>query len=129
MNIPQELKYSKDHEWVRVEGNRVTVGITDYAQAQLGDVVFVELPEPGTEVAAGAGFSVVESVKAVSDIYAPVSGTVLEVNEALVDAPEIVNQSPYEEGWIVVLELADAAELDELLDSEAYEALLAEGGQ
>ncbi len=129
MNIPQELKYSKDHEWVRIDGNRVTVGITDYAQAQLGDVVFVELPEPGTEVSTGAGFSVVESVKAVSDIYAPVSGTVLEVNEALADAPEIVNQSPYEDGWIVVIELADEAELDELLDSEAYEELLAEGGQ
>lgn len=128
MNIPQELKYSKDHEWVRIEGSRVTIGITDYAQSQLGDVVFVELPELGSEVAAGAGFSVVESVKAVSDIYAPVSGKVIEINEALADTPEIVNQSPYDEGWIVVLELSDPAELSELLDSEAYAELLAEGG-
>lgn len=128
MNIPQELKYSKDHEWVKVEGSRVTIGITDYAQSQLGDVVFVELPELGAEVAAGAGFSVVESVKAVSDIYAPVSGKVIEINEALADTPEIVNQSPYDEGWIVVLEIADPTELNELLDSEAYAQLLAEGG-
>ncbi|QJW47318.1 glycine cleavage system protein GcvH [bacterium BFN5] len=128
MNIPQELKYSKDHEWVRIEGNKVTIGITDYAQSQLGDVVFVELPELGAEVAAGAGFSVVESVKAVSDIYAPVSGKVVEINEVLADTPEIVNQSPYDEGWIVVLEIADPTELSELLDSEAYAQLLAEGG-
>ena len=128
MNIPQELKYSKDHEWVKVEGSRVTIGITDYAQSQLGDVVFVELPELGAEVAAGAGFSVVESVKAVSDIYAPVSGKVIEINEALADTPEIVNQSPYDEGWIVVLEIADPTELNELLDSEAYAQLMAEGG-
>lgn len=128
MNIPQELKYSKDHEWVKVEGSRVTIGITDYAQSQLGDVVFVELPELGAEVAAGAGFSVVESVKAVSDIYAPVSGKVIEINETLADTPEIVNQSPYDEGWIVVLEIADPTELNELLDSEAYAQLLAEGG-
>lgn len=128
MNIPQELKYSKDHEWVKVEGSKVTIGITDYAQSQLGDVVFVELPELGAEVAAGAGFSVVESVKAVSDIYAPVSGKVIEINEALADTPEIVNQSPYDEGWIVVLEISDPAELNELLDSEAYAQLLAEGG-
>ncbi|GBG57763.1 glycine cleavage system H protein [Sporomusaceae bacterium FL31] len=128
MNIPQELKYSKDHEWVKVEGSKVTIGITDYAQSQLGDVVFVELPELGSEVAAGAGFSVVESVKAVSDIYAPVSGKVIEINEALADAPEIVNQSPYDEGWIVVLEISDPAELNELLDSGAYAQLLAEGG-
>jgi len=128
MNIPQELKYSKDHEWVKVEGSKVTIGITDYAQSQLGDVVFVELPELGSEVAASAGFSVVESVKAVSDIYAPVSGKVIEINEALADTPEIVNQSPYDEGWIVVLEISDPAELSELLDSEAYAQLLAEGG-
>jgi len=128
MNIPKELKYSKDHEWVRIEGNKATIGITDYAQSQLGDVVFVELPEIGAEVSAGAGFSVVESVKAVSDIYAPVSGTVVEINEALADAPEIVNQDPYGEGWIAVLEISDETELGELLDSEAYEKMLAEGG-
>lgn len=128
MNIPKELKYSKDHEWVSVEGNMATIGITDYAQSQLGDVVFVELPEIGAEVAAGAGLSVVESVKAVSDIYAPISGKVVTVNEALADAPETVNQDPYGEGWIAKIEITNQAELDELLDSEAYEQLVAEGG-
>ncbi len=126
MNTPKELKYTKDHEWVRLEGNRAVVGITDFAQSQLGDVVFVEVPEVGAEVAAGNGFSVVESVKAVSDIYAPLSGTVVEVNEALADAPEVVNQDPYGEGWIAVIEITDMSELDNLLDSEAYEKLAAE---
>ncbi|SMC88106.1 glycine cleavage system protein GcvH [Sporomusa malonica] len=128
MNIPNELKYSKDHEWVKVEGNIATIGITDYAQSQLGDVVFVELPEAGAEVAAGGGLSVVESVKAVSDIYAPVSGTVIESNEALADAPETVNQDPYGEGWIAKIEISSQDELGELLDSEEYEKLVAEGG-
>lgn len=128
MNIPKELKFTKDHEWVKVEGGIVTIGITDYAQAQLGDVVFVELPEAGAEVAAGGGLSVVESVKAVSDIYAPVSGTIVESNEMLADAPETVNQDPYGQGWIAKLELSDASELSGLLDSEAYEKLVAEGG-
>lgn len=128
MNIPKELKFTKDHEWVKVEGSIVTIGITDYAQAQLGDVVFVELPEAGDEVAAGGGLSVVESVKAVSDIYAPVSGRIVESNEMLADAPETVNQDPYGQGWIAKLELSDSSELSELLDSEAYEKLVAEGG-
>lgn len=128
MNIPKELKYSKDHEWVKVEGNIVTIGITDYAQSQLGDVVFVELPEAGAEIAAGAGLSVVESVKAVSDIYAPVSGKVIAANEALADAPETVNQDPYGEGWIARVQIDDESELGELLDSQAYEQLIAEGG-
>ncbi|MDD4601775.1 Glycine cleavage system H protein [bioreactor metagenome] len=128
MNIPQELKYSKDHEWVKVEGNRVTIGITDYAQQQLGDVVFVELPEVGADLTVGGGFSVVESVKAVSDVYAPISGKVIEVNEALVDAPETVNQEPYDGGWIAVVEVADSSELNELLSSDDYEKLLAEEG-
>lgn len=128
MNIPKELKYSKDHEWIKVEGNVATIGITDFAQSQLGDVVFVELPEVGTEVAAEAGFSVVESVKAVSDIYAPISGKVIEVNEALSDTPETVNQDAYGQGWIAKFEITDTAELGKLLDSEAYEKLVAEGG-
>ncbi len=128
MNIPQELKYSKDHEWVRVEGNTATIGITDYAQSQLGDVVFVELPEEGAELDAHQGLSVVESVKAVSDIYAPLAGKVIAVNETLADAPETINQDPYGDGWIAKLELSDAAQLADLLDSEAYEKLVAEGG-
>lgn len=126
MNTPKELKYTKDHEWVRLEGNRAVVGITDFAQSQLGDVVFVETPEVGSEVSAGSGFSVVESVKAVSDIYAPLSGTVVEVNETLADTPEAVNQDPYGEGWIAVIEISGNGELDDLLDSEAYEKLAAE---
>lgn len=126
MNTPKELKYSKDHEWVRLEGNRAVVGITDFAQSQLGDVVFVEVPEIGAKVAAGEGFSVVESVKAVSDIYAPLSGTVVEVNEALADAPEVVNQDPYGEGWVAVIEITDRSEVDNLLDSAEYEKFVAE---
>ena len=127
MNIPKELKYSKDHEWVRVEGNKAIVGIDDYAQSQLGDVVFVELPEIGADIICGDGFSVVESVKAVSDIYAPVSGKIIEVNEMLADTPECINEDPYGQGWIAVIELTDVSELDKLLDSEAYERLLEEG--
>lgn len=128
MNFPKELKYSREHEWVRVEGNRATVGITDFAQSQLGDVVFVEIPAIGTVVTVGKTFSVVESVKAVSDIYAPVSGTVVAVNDELADVPETVNSDPYGQGWIAVIELSNPSELDALLDSETYEQLAAEGG-
>jgi len=128
MKTPAELKYSRDHEWVKIEGNRAKVGITDYAQSQLGDVVFVELPVVDTNVVAGAGFSVVESVKAVSDIYAPVGGVIIQVNEALGDTPEIINEDPYGEGWLVVIEIGDEADLGELLTSEEYEKLVAEGG-
>lgn len=128
MNIPKELKYSKDHEWVKVEGSIATIGITDYAQSQLGDVVFVELPEIGTELTSGNGMAVVESVKAVSDVYAPLSGKVIAGNETLADAPETINQDPYGEGWIAQIEIVDEAELAELLDSEAYAQLIAEGG-
>jgi glycine cleavage system H protein len=129
MNIPQELKYSKDHEWVKIEGNKATIGVTDFAQSQLGDVVFVELPEVGVEVSAGSGFAVIESVKAVSDIYAPLSGKVIAINEVLADAPETVNQDAYDAGWIATLEISDQSQLGELLDSDAYAKLLAEGGQ
>lgn len=128
MNIPAELKYSKDHEWVAIDGRKVKIGITDFAQSQLGDVVFIELPVIGRTVSVGEAFSVVESVKAVSDIYSPVSGVVVEVNEALNDAPEVVNQDAYGEGWIAIIELSEGADLSELMDSAAYEKLTAEGG-
>ena len=128
MQFPTNLKYSKEHEWVRLEGNKAVVGITDFAQSQLGDVVFVELPTLGAVAVAGKRFSVVVSVKAVSDIFAPVNGTVVEINETLNDAPEKVNQDPYGKGWIAVLELTDAAGLTELMDSEAYAAQVAKGG-
>ena len=128
MQFPTNLKYSKEHEWVRLEGNKAVVGITDFAQSQLGDVVFVELPTVGAAAVAGKRFSVVESVKAVSDIFAPVNGPVVEINETLNDAPEKVNQDPYGQGWIAVLELTDAAGLTELMDSEAYAAQVAKGG-
>jgi glycine cleavage system H protein len=118
---PEGLKFARSHEWVRVEDDgTVTVGISDHAQDALGDVVFVELPESGRDVGAGDEVAVVESVKAASDIYAPVSGTVVAVNEALADAPETVNSSPYGEGWFFRLQPADAGEIEALLDAEAY---------
>jgi glycine cleavage system H protein len=126
MVVPPELRYSKDHEWVRVEGDRVRVGITDYAQDALGDVVFVELPDVGTEVAADASVSEVESTKSVSDVYAPIAGTIAEVNEALTDKPELVNEDPYGDGWLFVLAPADLSAVDGLLDAEAYTALIGE---
>jgi glycine cleavage system H protein len=124
--IKKELKYSKDHEWIKVEGNKVTVGISHHAQDALGDVVFVELPEAGDEVAINESFGTVESVKAVSDVYSPVTGKVLESNQALLDSPELVNSDPYGEGWMIVVELEDEAELNELLSAEEYEAFLKE---
>ena len=123
MNVPDDLRYTSDHEWAKLEGNRVRIGITDYAQDALGDVVFVQLPEPGTTVISGDSFSEVESTKSVSDIYAPVAGTVVEVNSELVDAPQRLNEDPYGEGWICVIELADGASLDGLLDAAAYRKL------
>jgi len=124
MAIPDDLRYSTDHEWVRVEGNRIRVGITDYAQDALGDVVYVEVPEAGTAVDSAAKVSEVESTKSVSDIYAPVAGTVVEVNTGLADAPEQLNQDPYGSGWIFVLEPSDPTQLDALLDGEAYRRLI-----
>ncbi len=123
--VPADLRYTKDHEWVRVEGNRVRVGITDYAQDALGDVVFVQLPEPGSAVEAGSSFSEVESTKSVSDVYAPVSGTVVEVNAELTDAPQRLNDDPYGEGWICVIEVSDPGAVSALLDAEAYRRLIA----
>jgi len=126
MEFPEELKYTEEHEWVLVEEDLAIIGITDFAQDALGDVVFVELPEVGAVVEAGKAFGVVESVKAVSDIYAPVSGTVEEVNDDLVDTPEIINTSPYDDGWMIKIRMADAAAADDLMDAEAYQALIAE---
>ncbi len=126
-NIPSELKYTKSHEWIRVEDDgSVTVGISDHAQALLGDMVFVELPEVGAALDAGEECAVVESVKAASDVYAPVTGEVLAVNELLEDAPETVNSDPYNDGWLFRIKLDDEAELKELLDADAYAALAAE---
>lgn len=126
MEFPEELKYTEEHEWVMIEKNLAVIGVTDFAQDALGDVVFVEFPEVGTSVEAGKPFGVVESVKAVSDIYAPISGTVEAVNDDLVDAPEIINTSPYEDGWMIKIRMTDAADADALMDVEAYQALIAE---
>ncbi|MEZ5142693.1 MAG: glycine cleavage system protein GcvH [Acidimicrobiales bacterium] len=125
MNVPDDLRYSADHEWARLEDGRIRIGITDYAQDALGDVVYVEVPEVGTAVAAHDKMSEVESTKSVSDIFAPVAGTIVEVNADLADAPERLNDDPYGEGWICVIEPSSAAELDELLDADAYRALIA----
>ena len=124
MNVPGELRYSSDHEWIRVDGIRVTIGITDYAQDALGDVVYVQLPSVGVVVASGASFSEVESTKSVSDIYAPVSGTVVSVNEALSASPEQLNSDPYGSGWICVMEMSEPSEVSALLDAAGYLALI-----
>jgi len=125
MEFPEDLRYTKEHEWVRDEGGgRVRVGITDYAQDALGDVVYVDVPEVGTEVTANQAFSEVESTKSVSDVFAPVSGTVTERNGLLEERPELVNEQPYGDGWIVVLEVAEASKVEELMDAAAYRALV-----
>ena len=126
MNVPDDLRYTSDHEWVRLDNGRVRIGITDYAQDALGDVVFVQLPEPGARVEAGAAFSEVESTKSVSDIYAPVAGVVVEVNTELADSPQKLNEDPYGEGWICVIDPADAGDYDGLLDAAAYQQLIAD---
>jgi glycine cleavage system H protein len=125
MAYPAAFRYTKEHEWVQIEGKRARVGITDHAQAELGDVVFVELPSMGTVVKKGGHLGTVESVKAVSDLFAPVSGKVVAVNSDLETSPETVNQSPHADGWIAVLEISDPSEANDLLDATAYEALLA----
>ncbi len=125
-NIPDNLKYAKSHEWVRIEGDTATVGITDHAQAELTDVVFVELPETGRVLAAGDNCAVVESVKTASDLYAPVAGTVLEINAALADAPELTNDSPFDEGWFFKLQLDGEPDTAHLLDAAGYAAQIGE---
>ena len=127
-SVPADRMYTKEHEWAKTEGDRVRVGITAYAQEQLGDVVFVELPKVGARVAQHKGFGVVESVKAVSDLFAPLSGTVVEVNGELPNAPEIVNQDPYGRGWMILIAPSDPTERANLLTAEQYEAFIAEGG-
>ncbi|MCH8201388.1 MAG: glycine cleavage system protein GcvH [Chloroflexi bacterium] len=124
MVSPPELKYTKEHEWVRVEGDSGTIGITDYAQDQLGDIVFVELPAVGAEISAAQKLGEIESVKAVSELFAPVSGEVTEANDGLADSPEAVNDDPYGDGWMVKMRLSDAAELDKLLSADEYEAFI-----
>ena len=124
--VPDDLKYTKEHEWIRIDGDEGTVGITDYAQGELGDIVFVELPEPGAKVKQMKSLGTIEAVKAVSDIYAPVSGEVLESNPALKNKPELINSDPYGEGWIIKLQIEDPSELDNLLSPADYEKLLEE---
>ena len=126
MSYPSNYRYTKEHEWVRVEGDVATVGITDYAQHELGDVVFVEMPKPGTKLNGGQSFGTVESVKAVSDIYAPVSGEVTEVNAALSETPETINKDPHGKAWLIKLKLANSSELAKLMDAAAYEAFVAD---
>ncbi|MFY0543968.1 glycine cleavage system protein GcvH [Brevibacillus sp. H7] len=126
MEFPKNLRYSEEHEWVRVEGNKAYIGITAFAQSELGDIVFVELPEVGATVKQDEPFGSVESVKTVSELYAPVSGKVVEVNGELETAPELVNSSPYEQAWMIVVELSDPSELDKLMDADKYEAMVKE---
>ncbi|HLY36134.1 MAG TPA: glycine cleavage system protein GcvH [Candidatus Limnocylindria bacterium] len=125
MSYPQDLRYTKNHEWVRVDGSTATMGITSFAADELGDIVFIELPDVGSTLTQFASFGVVESVKAVSDLYAPLSGTVTETNDRLRDAPELLNSDAFGDGWVAKLELADGAELDALLDADAYAKLTA----
>jgi glycine cleavage system H protein len=126
MNIPGNLKYSEEHEWVRVEGNKAYIGISDFAQSELGDIVFVELPSVGDEIKQNDPFGSVESVKTVSELYAPLSGKVVEVNGDLDDSPELVNESPYEKAWMIAVEISNAADLEKLMDSAAYEQMVKE---
>ena len=127
MSVPNDLRYTRDHEWVRLDGEEATVGITAYAADQLGDIVFVELPDEGRELDQARPFGVVESVKAVSDLFAPMSGEVVAINAALATGPELVNSDPYGDGWMIRVRIADTSQLDDLLDGEAYDALVAAG--
>ncbi|MBW7978187.1 glycine cleavage system protein GcvH [Bacillus velezensis] len=126
MSTPKDMRYSKEHEWVKVEDGKARIGITHFAQAELGDIVFVELPEVGAEIKADEPFGSVESVKTVSELYAPINGTVTEVNEDLDDSPEFVNESPYEKAWMIVVEPADAEEIENLMTSEQYDEMTKE---
>jgi glycine cleavage system H protein len=123
---PDDLKYTREHEWARAEGDRVTVGITDYAQEALGDIVYVDIPPVGTAVSGGEAFGEVESTKSVSDLYSPVSGTVVERNQELDKSPELINSDPYGQGWLVVVQMTDTEELDQLMEADAYAEMVAE---
>ena len=127
MSAPSDLRYTRDHEWIKVEGDQATVGITQYAAEQLGDIVFVELPDTGRDLEVAKPFGVVESVKAVSDLYAPISGAVTSTNDALAKEPELVNSDPYGAGWMIKLTVADPTQIDDLLDGSAYDDLVAAG--
>lgn len=124
MHIPAELKYTKDHEWARIEGNVATIGITDYAQSELGDIVFVELPEVGRKTKQADSFGTIEAVKAVSDLFAPLSGEIIEINNTLADQPDVINKDPYGEGWLVKIRFVDKKEISNLLDKSKYEELI-----
>ena len=126
MSVPKELRYTKEHEWVKVEDGKVRIGITDFAQSELGDIVFVELPQVGDEVQENESFGNVESVKTVSELYSPISGKVVEVNAELEDSPELVNESPYENAWMIVVEPEDISKVEELLTAEQYEEFISE---
>jgi glycine cleavage system H protein len=126
MEFPKDLKYTKEHEWVKVEGNIATVGITDYAQDSLGDVVYVELPQEGASVTKNEPFGVVESVKAVSDLYSPISGSVVEVNDAIIDSPEAINEEPYGDAWMIKVEVGNEDDLEDLLTAEEYQKFIEE---
>ena len=128
VQIKADLRYAKTHEWVKVDGDTVTMGVSDFAQSELGDITYLELPEPGEEVKQSEPLGVIESVKAASDIYSPVSGEIVEANDSVVDAPESVNTSPYDDAWLVKIKLSDPSELDGLMDSEAYEKFVEEQG-
>ncbi len=124
MDTPDDLKYSEEHQWVQVEDGIALIGISDFAQEQLGEIVFLELPEVGDQLQSGKPYGVVESAKTVSDLYAPVTGDVIEINDELPDSPEIINGSPYEDGWLIKVKLVDPAELDDLLDAASYEEMI-----
>lgn len=120
-NIPEDLRYSEEHEWLRLTGDQVTIGITDHAQSQMGDIVFIELPEVGDEITRGEAFGTLESTKAVSELFAPISGKIVEINETLIDAPEAINEDPYGDGWMLRVEPADPSDLDDMLSPEGYQ--------
>ncbi len=126
MNIPDDLLYTEEHEWVRVDGNVATIGITDYAQSELGDIVYIELPNVGDKTKQMEPFGTIEAVKAVSDLYAPLTGEVVEINEALADSPDLVNKDPYGDGWMIRVEMADPSELEKLLSAEDYKQVIGE---
>ena len=125
MNFPSNIRYTKDHEWIKIEGEFAKIGITEYAQSELGDIVFVELPKIGSKLEQGKSFGTIEAVKAVSDLYAPVNGEVVELNKEVQDSPEVVNKEPYERGWMVKVRIENPAQLANLLDVEAYKKLIA----